>query len=84
MTERTLLPLTRDEFRARMVDEISEAFAVSYFDRSVFDEGDYPVLHPWSLVANDKFKREGRRFLEREGVRLGGPICEHLRPRGAK
>lgn len=81
---KNLLPLTQAEFRARMVDEFSEAFTVSYFDRSTFYDGEHRVLHAWSLVANDKFKQEARRFLEREGVRLGEPICDHLKPRAAR
>jgi hypothetical protein len=76
-----LIPMSADEFRARLVDEFGEPFTVSYFDRSTFIDGPSPVLHPWSLVANDKFRRVARRFLEREGVRLGAPICNHLKPK---
>lgn len=76
--------MTRDQFEAHLVQEFGEAFMVSYFSRSEFAEGDNPILYPWSLVANDKFKREARHFLEREGVKLGPPICDHLKSnRGA-
>jgi hypothetical protein len=46
-----LIPMSADEFRARLVDEFGEPFTVSYFDRSTFIDGPSPVLHPWSLVA---------------------------------
>ncbi len=73
--------MTAGEFREKLVEEFGEAFAFSYFDQGEFRGGDQPVLYPWSLVANDKFKREARRFLEREGVKLGPPICKHLQPK---
>lgn len=71
--------MTRDQIEARIVQEFGEAWMISYFERSQFAEGDNPILYPWSLVANDKFQRDARHFLEREGVKLGPPTCDHLR-----
>lgn len=73
--------MNRDRFRDILADEFGEPFAYSYFDRSGFTEGSQPILYPWSLVANDKFKTDARDLLKREGVKLGPPICEHLKPK---
>jgi hypothetical protein len=73
--------MTRDEFRRLLVAEFYEEWAISYFDRSDFTEGAHPILYPWSYVANDKFRRDARRFLEREGVKLGAPTVKHLQPK---
>jgi hypothetical protein len=74
--------VTRAELRDRMVAEFGEPFTFSYFDRSGFTEVGQ-ILTPWSLVANDKFRREARGFLQREGIALGKPSPAHLKP-GAK
>lgn len=71
--------MTRDGFEEMLIEEFGRPFAISYFQRSGFAPGDNPILYPWSLVAEGKFKREARWFLEREGVKLGHAICEHLR-----
>lgn len=73
--------MTRDEFRQILVEEFSDAFAYSYFDRSEFTPGPTPVLYPWSLVAEDRFRNEARRCLQREGVKLGPPVLDHLKPK---
>jgi hypothetical protein len=76
--------MNKQEFYDLVADEFGEPFAISYAERSGFTGGDNPVLYPWSLVANDKFSREARKFLQREGVRLGPPVCEHLKPKERK
>jgi len=76
--------LTRDQLEAHMVQEFGEPFVISYFERSVFAEGENPILYPWSMVAAERLRREAKHFLEREGVKLGTPICEHLKLRNPK
>lgn len=76
--------MNKQEFYDLVVEEFGELFANSYVERSGFTGGDNPVLYPWSLVANDKFNREARRFLQLQGVRLGPPICDHLKPKERK
>ncbi len=71
--------MTRRQFEDVLIDTYGEAWTRSYFERSRFVEGELPVLHPWSLVANDKFRGQAGWLLKREGVRLGDPICEHLK-----
>jgi hypothetical protein len=63
--------MTRTEFRAKVVDELGEDFAYSYFDRSKFKEGADPVLFPWSGVAAERWRTRARQFLKDAGVRLG-------------
>ncbi len=74
--------MTRQELSESMDKELGPDFTYSYFSRSGFTEATQ-TLYPWSLVANDKFRREARRFLEREGVTLGKPNPAHMQP-GAK
>lgn len=74
--------MTRDQFEAHLCQEFGEAFVISYFERSQFAEGDNPIIYPWSIVASDVFKRRARHFLEREGVKLGPAVCEHLKSVG--
>jgi len=76
--------MNRQQFVDLVVAEFGEPFAISYVERSEFTGGDNPILYPWSMVANDKFRREARRFLEREGVKLGPPRCRHLEPKPAR
>lgn len=73
--------MRRAQFRELLVHEFGEDFCYSYFDPSEFDEGSHPVLRPWSGVAFDKFRREAKRFLFDHDVKLGAPICEHLKPK---
>ena len=73
--------MTREEFRDHLVDDLGEAFAVSYFDRSDFVDGRAPMVQPWSFVAMERFKDRAGRLLERLDVRMIAPDPEHLRPR---
>jgi len=71
--------MRREHFRDLLAAEFGEAFAGAYFDRSGFSEGPPAVLYPWSYIAEDKFKQNARRFLEREGVKLGPAVVAHLK-----
>lgn len=67
-----------------MAQEFGEAFVASYFERSTFAAGENPIIYPWSIVASDVFKGRARHFLEREGVKVGPAVCEHLKPTAAR
>lgn len=67
--------MTRDEFEDRLTRALGADFCYSYFQRSGFAND---TVFPWSLVANDKFKREARDFLRRNSIALGKPSCAHL------
>lgn len=76
--------MNKQEFFDRVVDEFGMPFAISYVERSEFVGGDHPILYPWSMVAFDKFRREARAFLARQGVKLGPARCRHLEPKPAR
>ncbi len=73
--------MNRAEFADILADEFGDAFVASYFDRSPFTEGASPIVYPWSGVAAERFRDIAGRVLQREGVRLGPPVCDHLKPK---
>lgn len=76
--------MNRTELENLLADELGDEFVTSYFDRSPFTEGASPILYPWSMVAAERFRDRARHLLEREGVRLGPPVCDHLKPKPRK
>ena len=61
--------------RELIVESFGEAFAYSYFDRSLYN---HPILNPWSLVAQDVFRKRADGFLKKHGIKLGPPLLVHI------
>lgn len=66
--------MTRDEFRQAMVDAHSEAFTISYFDRSGWTPGSPNVLHPWSTIARKRLIELAGRVLKDCDARIGSNL----------
>lgn len=71
--------MDREKFRQALEDELGNNFVYSYFDRSGFVDDPSPTLQPWSFCAERQLKTRARLFLQREGVKLGSVIADHLK-----